>query len=200
MSQIQLNKVPNYTTAQQVVDLLASSADKDYIGESISQLEHALQAAHFAAAAGMDKEGILGALLHDIGHLINPSDQKQMGKYGVMDHEAQGAQYLLDLGFSQKIALLVTSHVIAKRYLVTTSDSYYQRLSPASRQTLAYQGGKMNAEELAAFKAQPYFKEILQVRLCDEKAKQLELKRAPLATYLPLIEQHLQEQATVNAQ
>ena len=200
MSQTQLNKVPNYTAAQQVIDLLASSADMDYIGEPLSQLEHALQAAHFAAADGMDVEGILGALLHDIGHLINPSDQEQMGEYGVMDHEELGAQYLLDLGFSEKVATLVTGHVIAKRYLVTTSDSYYERLSPASRQTFVYQGGKMNTEELAAFKAQPHFKEILQVRLCDEKAKQLELKYAPLATYLPLIEEHLQEQMTANAQ
>ncbi len=194
MSQTQSNNDRNQQTAQVIIDLLAHSAQQDYIGEPISQLEHALQAAHFAAAEAMDDEGILGALLHDIGHLIKPKSQKQMGHYGVMEHETLGAKYLLELGFSKKIATLVTGHVAAKRYLVSTSDNYYERLSAASRKTLEYQGGKMTSDEIANFKAQPYFREILQVSLCDEKAKKIDFKCAALETYLPMITQHLREQ------
>jgi len=181
-------------TVKEISDLLQQAANMNYIGEPISQLEHALQAAHFATKDGLDNEGILAALLHDIGHLIEPEKQSAMGKYGVADHEKLCAQYLRNKGFSEKIAGLITGHVVAKRYLVTTSESYYQRLSPASRKTLEYQGGKMNQAELTEFRKQPYFREILQVRLCDEKAKEIDLPCAGLNTYIPLIKQHLTAQ------
>jgi predicted HD phosphohydrolase len=44
--------------------------DGAYFGESVSMTEHALQAAHFARAAGAPPGLILAALLHDVGHLV----------------------------------------------------------------------------------------------------------------------------------
>ena len=48
---------------------LKSQADADYIGEPISQLEHSLQAASLAKAAGESESLVLAALFHDIGKI-----------------------------------------------------------------------------------------------------------------------------------
>jgi predicted HD phosphohydrolase len=126
----------------------------DYIGESISQLEHALQCAKFAAdsgkakyhlatahdqpclmhsrppnvATGADEETVLGAMLHDVGHLQLDVDQDEsslarMGAVGVQNHEVVGASYLLRLGFSDKVAQLVCGHVQAKVSPASSSPS-----------------------------------------------------------------------------
>ena len=42
-----------------------------YFGEAVSQEEHALQAAHFAAVEGAPDPLVVAALVHDIGHLID---------------------------------------------------------------------------------------------------------------------------------
>jgi len=46
---------------------------------TVSQLEHALQAAHCATEAGADEEVVLAALLHDVGHLVAPAGTPSMG-------------------------------------------------------------------------------------------------------------------------
>ena len=78
----------------------------DYIGEPVSQLEHMVQAGDLAFQEGYDDEVVLAAFFHDIGHLID-EDQSlaSMDGYGVVDHESVGAQYLLDRGFSERIAV-----------------------------------------------------------------------------------------------
>ena len=43
---------PPAERAASIVKLMEASAQGDYIGESISQLEHSLQCAHLAAKAG----------------------------------------------------------------------------------------------------------------------------------------------------
>jgi putative nucleotidyltransferase with HDIG domain len=110
----------------------------DYIGEPISQLQHALQCATFARDSGADDEVIIGALLHDIGHICDLDAQK-MGNVGVEKHETLGGNYLRNLGFSSRVVRLVEGHVLAKRYLTYKNPTYYQRLSEASRETLRYQ-------------------------------------------------------------
>jgi len=106
--------------AEALLKVLNAASSMDYIGEPISQLEHALQCGKFAADSGADNEVILGALLHDIGHLLvgfesndGPSQQR-MGNLGVVNHELVGARFLLRLGFSNKLAQLVCGHVQAK--------------------------------------------------------------------------------------
>ena len=56
-------------SVQQLVELYDSEGDRDYIGEPVSQRDHALQAASLACAASAPSEAVLAALLHDVGHL-----------------------------------------------------------------------------------------------------------------------------------
>ena len=55
---------------EEIMTILQRGSDYDYIGEPISQLEHALQCAQHAKHAHADDETIVAALLHDIGHLL----------------------------------------------------------------------------------------------------------------------------------
>jgi len=143
----------------------------DYIGEPVSQLEHMQQAAWLARQAGADDGLILGAFFHDIGHLVAPDGAPQMEDLGVLNHEQVGAERLRECGFSGRVADLVELHVQAKRYLCFSRTGYAQKLSAASRGTLAFQGGAMSAEEAKEFEQHPLFEDILRLRAWDEAAK-----------------------------
>ena len=69
------------------------------------------------------------------------------------------------------ITHLIANHVEAKRYLVTTQPDYKSNLSTASLITLEHQGGMMSDDEVAKFENDPYFDDIITIRICDEKAK-----------------------------
>jgi putative nucleotidyltransferase with HDIG domain len=175
-----------------LVNLFKKAAAADYVGEPVSQSEHALQAAALASVSG-DVELLLAALLHDIGHLCFP-DAEQMDNVGTLEHEMLGADYLTTLGFSRRVASLVAGHVDAKRYLVATNQVYSDKLSDASRQTLEFQGGAMSPLEAEQFEMNPLHHDLLKLRAWDEAAK-LRGKDVPgFDHYLPIIEQHLQGQ------
>ncbi len=151
--------------------LLEQSKLQNYIGEKISQYEHAVQCADLALKAGGDEDLIIAAFLHDIGHLIPSDEFDQMGGFGVVNHEEVGAQFLLKNGFSERTANLVKNHVRAKRYLVATRPCYRENLSGASIETLKHQGGPMSKEEIIEFEADPEFKDSLKLRAWDEQGK-----------------------------
>ena len=155
--------------------LYDEQGDQDYIGEPVSQREHALQAAAHARASGAPEAAVLAALLHDVGHLQYPK-QDSMAGFGTRAHEVLGAHFLASLGFSAKVSALVQRHVDAKRYQVARSETYRAGLSQASQQTLHFQGGAMTLPEQQAFEADPHFELALRVRHWDELAK------APRAT------------------
>ena len=154
---------------EEVFLLYSEKGEEEYHGEPISQLQHMLQAATLAQNGNFDDEIILAAFFHDIGHLLGSNET--MGSYGIKDHERLGAQYLADRGFSEKIVQLVASHVEAKRYFSAIDTSYYNRLSPASKATLEYQGGPMRQEEVKNFNKNPLKDIILTFRRWDEAAK-----------------------------
>lgn len=174
------------TKLKECFKILESSRDSDYIGEPVSQLMHALQSAHFAVQAKAEDEVVLACLFHDIGHLCAPEDAQKMGELGVLSHELIGAAYLRTVGFSERLAVLVQSHVDAKRYLSSVNPRYLKHLSQASLQTLEYQGGAMKKDELKRFEEQTDFKNMILVRKCDEAAKRTDLKMAPLQSYYEL--------------
>lgn len=178
---------------QRALQFLKNSEKTNYIGESVSQLEHALQCAYFAEQSGHNEEVILACLFHDIGHFASDTNQFQMAELGVVNHEWIGAKLAYDVGFSAKVALLIGNHVNAKRYLASKKPNYYQRLSEASKGTLDFQGGPMSEQERIIFERHPLFKEILQVRINDEKGKEINLSVPSLDYYVPLIRKHLQE-------
>jgi phosphonate degradation associated HDIG domain protein len=151
--------------------LLTETGGEQYFGEAVTKLEHAVQCAWFAEQAGADEELILASLLHDVGHLLDVPGALSDARVGVINHDEIGAAWLLERGFSPRLAALVGGHVDAKRYLTATNESYMERLSPASQETLRLQGGPMEAEEAAAFGADPELRDKLRLRSWDEMAK-----------------------------
>ncbi|WP_337042794.1 phosphonate degradation HD-domain oxygenase [Emticicia sp. 17c] len=159
-------------TIDEIRQLFLSQGDEQYYGEPVSQFEHAAQAAILAQKSGFDEEVQIAAFLHDIGHLLPAeSEEELMEVYGRKDHEGVAADWLRHRGFSEKIAVLVENHVNAKRYLCYANPAYYNNLSEASRQTLAFQGGKMEKDEAENFEKNPYFDTIIRMRRWDEAAK-----------------------------
>lgn len=181
----------NEQTVNEILELLGGPGSQLYYGEGVTQLDHALQCAKCAADVKADEETILAALLHDIGHLCDPTAEQMAADIGIVDHEGIGARFLLERGFSPKVADLVSAHVAAKRYLVATNATYTAQLSPASTATLRHQGGPMSPAEVAAFEADPLFKEKLRMRSWDEIGKEPGMATPPLETYRPLLLRHL---------
>ncbi|HEY2583236.1 MAG TPA: HD domain-containing protein [Mucilaginibacter sp.] len=158
----------------EVFSLYERFGDEDYIGEPVSQIEHMSQAAALAEAEGYDDEVILAAFFHDIGHLCaEDGEAESMDGMGNVDHEKLGADYLIDHGFSKRIALMVQGHVIAKRYLTYKYPEYYNKLSDASKTTLQFQGGVMSREEAKAFEHNPDAELIVRLRYWDDMAKEM---------------------------
>ncbi|MGZ3872370.1 MAG: phosphonate degradation HD-domain oxygenase [Mucilaginibacter sp.] len=158
----------------EVFSLYEKFGDDDYIGEPVSQLEHMSQAAALAEEEGYDAEVILAAFFHDIGHLCaDAAESGSMNGMGNVDHEKLGADYLLERGFSERIAALVQGHVLAKRYLTYKHPEYYNKLSAASKATLDFQGGRMSAAEAAAFELNPDADLIIRLRYWDDMAKEM---------------------------
>jgi len=166
------------TTPEEIVDevfaLYEKHGDEDYIGEPVSQLEHMSQAAMLAEDEGYDDEVILAAFFHDIGHLCaEDAETESMDGFGNVDHEKLGADYLRERGFSERLATLVESHVIAKRYLTYKYPEYYNKLSEASRATLEFQGGRMTEQEAAEFERHPDAELFIKLRHWDDQAKEM---------------------------
>jgi phosphonate degradation associated HDIG domain protein len=164
----------------QIIDTVFSLYERygkaDYIGEPVSQIEHMSQAAALGKNEGYDEEVILAAFFHDIGHLfVNIADEETMDGFGRMEHERIGADFLLDLGFSERIAKLVQSHVKAKRYLTFKDPEYYEQLSQASKATLVFQGGVMDEEEAHLFEQDEERDLMIKFRNWDELAKEVDI-------------------------
>jgi 2-amino-1-hydroxyethylphosphonate dioxygenase (glycine-forming) len=189
-------------SVNEIMFLYEQYGSEDYIGEPVSQLEHMCQCAQLADAAGADDDVILAALFHDIGHLCEFafSEKKlaHMDNMGVVDHENLGADYLLSMGFSEKIARLVKSHVAAKRYLTYHYPEYYNQLSDASKKTLQFQGGVMTQDEALAFEEDDLFDLYIAIRRWDDLAKKTQEPLPPLFHYKQMMTEHLSLQTIKN--
>ncbi len=106
---------------------------------------------------------------------MNIADEETMDGFGRMEHERIGADFLLDLGFSDRIAKLVQSHVTAKRYLTYKYPEYYEQLSQASKATLVFQGGVMDEEEAQQFEQDEERELMIKFRNWDEMAKEVDI-------------------------
>jgi phosphonate degradation associated HDIG domain protein len=162
-----------------------------YFGECVSVTEHALQSAYFAQRAKAPSELIVAALLHDIGHLIDPAPDEIDDWIGDAHHEDSGAHWLA-ARFGSAVSEPVRLHVAAKRYLCATDASYAKLLSPASVKTLQLQGGVMSAAEVAAFEAETHFRDAVKVRRWDDAAKVAGLSTPDFRHYSPLLERFAQ--------
>jgi phosphonate degradation associated HDIG domain protein len=171
----------------EICDLFATRGHAAYIGEPVSQLEHALQAAWHAERAGASDALVVAALLHDVGHLITklPED---CAEHGIDDrHEALG-QAWLRRHCGPEVTEPVRLHVAAKRYLCATDAGYRDQLSPASRQSLALQGGPFTPDEAADFERSSHYRDAVELRRWDDLAKVPGLEVPGLEHYRPRLE------------
>ncbi|MGE0850594.1 MAG: hypothetical protein AB7O44_13365 [Hyphomicrobiaceae bacterium] len=97
-------------------------------------------------------------------------------------HEETSARILEGL-YGPLVAEPVRLHVAAKRYLCSTSEGYYGKLSEDSRASLALQGGPMTPEEVAAFDRLEHRADALALRIIDDEAKVPRLITPGLETY-----------------
>jgi predicted HD phosphohydrolase len=114
-----------------------------------------------------------------------------MGNVGIKGHEMIGGAYLRSKGFSTKVAELVESHVLVKRYLTYKDPEYYARLSDSSKTSLKYQGGPLPKDEAEQFERDPLFKLKVKLRQWDEEAKVVDMKVPGLETYRDMMLEHL---------
>ncbi len=84
-----------------IFGLYELNGSAEYVGESVSILEHSFQTAHLAQQEGYEEEVILAAFLHDIGHFL--PNKNEMNGLGNIRHEIAGANFLYKNGFSNRI-------------------------------------------------------------------------------------------------
>lgn len=173
----------NRDVIENVLQLFRDHGNSLYGGEQVTQLEHALQAAHMARRARSKSSLVVAALLHDIGHLLHdlPEDAPEQG---IEDRHEELAAEWLAARFHQDVVQPARLHVAAKRYLFTVEPEYRQRLSPPSLLSLRLQGGPMTSVEVEQFQAQPHFADAVLLRRWDEAAKIPNLTVPPIEDYL----------------
>ncbi len=146
---------------------------EQYSGEPVTQLEHALQTAALAEAAGSDDELVTACLLHDLGHLLLDlgHGEKSPTLRGVDDlHQYAALPFLRGL-FDERVLGGIQLHVDAKRYLCATVPGYQTALSADSQRSLKLQGGVFDAAQAAAFITRPGAADAVQLRRWDDLAK-----------------------------
>lgn len=190
-------------SAQQIVSLYDQYGSADYIGEHVTQMQHALQCADLASAdlTLFDVSPfvrnclIAAALLHDIGHLIGlqryespaVSGLESQG-LGISGHENIGAKYLQTCGMPSLVCELVASHVPTKRYLCYADPNYSDNLSDASRKTLYLQGGPLSKQEAQEFLSDPLCQLKIRLRGYDDLAKDTTKMLLPsIDRFIPLL-------------
>jgi phosphonate degradation associated HDIG domain protein len=155
---------------ERILSLYETRGGREYEGEGVSQLEHALQSAHRARQAGAAPELVCAALLHDVGHLVNDKGETPTLR-GVDDLHQYVALPFLRQVFPEAVLGPIRLHVDAKRYLCATRPEYYDSLSADSKRSLELQGGVFTAEEAERFIRQPFAADAVKVRLWDDAAK-----------------------------
>lgn len=184
------------TIIDRVVKLFTEHGDMLYLGEAVTQKEHALQAATLAEKAGAPASHIAAALLHDIGHIIHESgsdtgdDPKVHGADDL--HEEKGYRWLSE-HFGPQVSDPVRLHVPAKRYLCAIDADYINLLTETSIKSLKDQGGPMVAEEVRSFEAEPFAKAAVSVRRWDDAAKVPNLKTPDLLHFCPYLDVQLNQ-------
>ncbi len=156
---------------------------RQYSGEPVTQLAHALQTAWQAEQANAGDELVTACLLHDLGHMLNDQGETPSLR-GIDDvHQYYALPFLRGL-FSEHVLNAIKLHVDAKRYLCQVTAGYWNALSEDSKRSLTLQGGIYSAEECAVFIAQAGAADAVKLRQWDDQAKQPSLLTPPLEHFL----------------
>lgn len=175
------------TLTDELLLIYSSRGADTYFGEAMTTLEHSLQAAYFAQACDAADAMVIAALLHDIGHLIEPTTDDIADWKLDARHEVSGSRWLA-MRFGPEVSEPVRLHVPAKRYLCARDAGYFGRLSGASIQTLKLQGGPMSDAEIIVFENEPYFREAVILRQWDDQGKVAGFTTPPFSHYGEIIE------------
>lgn len=173
-------------TVEPLAELFAGAGSAEYLGEAVSMAQHMLQAGALAEAAGAPPHLVAAAMLHDVGHFAGEVTGQDLMDGTDNRHSHTGAD-LLARWFGPEVTEPVRLHVAAKRYLCAVEPEYYDRLSEASKHTLAVQGGPMSPEQAAVFAALPGAADAVAVRRWDEAAKDPEAFTPPFEHFVPLL-------------
>ena len=170
----------------EILSLYEAKGGREYEGEGVTQVEHALQSAMRAEAEGAPGALVCAALLHDIGHLLNDKGETPTLR-DIDDLHQYAALPFLRPHFPEAVLGPIRLHVDAKRYLCATRAGYYERLSEDSKRSLKLQGGVFSAAEADRFIGQPHAADAVRVRLWDDAAKVAGAPTPGLAHYEPLL-------------
>ena len=170
----------------EILALYRDKGGREYEGEGVTQLEHALQSASHAERAGAPPELVCAALLHDIGHLLNDRGETPTLR-GIDDEHQNAALPFLRPHFSEAVLGPIRLHVDAKRYLCAARPDYYGRLSEDSKRSLALQGGIFSPADAERFIRQRYAADAVKVRLWDDAAKSHGAATPGLEHFEPLL-------------
>ncbi|NBR05611.1 MAG: HD domain-containing protein [Planctomycetes bacterium] len=155
-------------------------------GESVTELQHALQTATFAMQFNSSDDVVVASLLHDYGHLQHDEGEDVANRGIDMRHEDLGAIKLKHF-FGAEILEPIRLHVAAKRYLCHKSQTYVDGLSPASRLSLEIQGGPMSDSESIEFEFNPYYKSAVELRRFDDMGKVPGMETPTLESFYSLV-------------
>lgn len=156
---------------------------RQYSGEPVSQLQHALQTAWLAEQAGAGDELVAACLLHDLGHMLNDKGESPSLR-GIDDcHQYFALPFLRGL-FAERVLNPIKLHVDAKRYLCQVDPGYWAALSDDSKRSLQLQGGIYSTDACATFIAQSGADDAVELRRWDDQAKQASLPTPPLTHFL----------------
>lgn len=145
-----------------------------YGSSPVSALDHALQCAQLAEWGLAPDALVAAALLHDLGHLVEPSHR---GPDLDNLHELRAVAFLHD-AFEADVLEPIRLHVQAKRYLVAADPHYVAELSPRSIRLLGLQGGPMTDDERRRFECEPHGADAVALRRWDDLARR-PLHRTP---------------------
>lgn len=154
-----------------------------YDGEPVTQLEHALQCAALAEAAGATDALVTATFLHDLGHLLNRLGDTPTARGLDDQHQYFAIPFLRPL-FPAAVVEPIRLHVEAKRALCALEPEYLDRLSGDSVRSLALQGGVHSAGEARAFMTKPWAEDAVRLRRWDDEGKVPGEATPPLEHYL----------------
>jgi phosphonate degradation associated HDIG domain protein len=158
----------------------------DLYGESVTQLEHALQCAHLAVEEKAPDSLVAAALLHDWGHFFEGRGEAAARDGVDAHHEAHGAA-LLRRWFGPEVTTPIALHVAAKRHLCAVEPGYADALSEASKLSLELQGGAFSAEQARKFAEAPFAAEAVRLRRWDDAGKVVGAVIPSLEAYADLL-------------
>lgn len=180
-------------------DIFAHYGDQEYLGEQVTMAQHMLQAASLAVDLAYSEPLIVAALLHDIGHFTS-----ELGTFSMKDtedryHQDAGADFLASF-LPGDIVEMVRHHVAAKRYLCATDETYFDRLSDASKHSLSLQGGPMSESEVSDFNNLVQLSDIIKLRILDDEGKLANKVTPDFSYFAPMIQRQIERRRQLDRQ